>query len=59
MCSNMNKPNGQFQLPSKLDEITAWLAPQSVRRLFGIGKVTAQQLVEGYNISICEDVVRN
>lgn len=41
VCSDMNKPNGQFALPADPAAIAAFLDDLSVRKLPGIGKVNA------------------
>jgi DNA polymerase kappa len=56
LSSNVNKPNGQFVLPFELPKVREWLSVQPVRRIQGVGKVTAQLLSEGYKIQNCQDV---
>ena len=56
LCSNVNKPNGQYILAYELSKVQDWLSRQSIRRLQGVGKVTAQLLSEGYGIYTCQDV---
>ncbi|MCL3779314.1 DNA polymerase IV [Prolixibacteraceae bacterium JC049] len=42
VCSDVNKPNGQFVLPP--EKATDFIAELPIKRFFGIGKVTAAKL---------------
>ncbi|CAH1254928.1 POLK [Branchiostoma lanceolatum] len=44
VCSDQNKPNGQFCIPSDRDAIMDFIKVLPVRKVCGIGKVMAQQL---------------
>ncbi|GLD95029.1 hypothetical protein PINS_up003654 [Pythium insidiosum] len=44
ICSDMNKPNGQFVLPFSRDRIVAFMQSLSVRKIGGIGKVMEKVL---------------
>jgi DNA polymerase kappa len=39
ICSDMNKPNGQTYLPSKVEDISKFMKSLPVRKLVGVGKV--------------------
>ena len=44
IASDINKPLGITVCPNDSDEITEWLAPMSVDKIWGVGKKTAAQL---------------
>ncbi len=44
LASELNKPDGQTLVPDDPEAIRAFLAPLSVRRLWGVGPVTAERL---------------
>lgn len=56
MASNINKPDGQFTVPSPL---LPWLHSQPVKRLCGAGKVTCALLKDAYDIQTIGDLYRN
>ena len=55
IASEEAKPNGLFVMPSEPNEIRAWLAPQSVKILWGVGKKTNEVLVR-YGYRTCGDI---
>ncbi|KAK6215120.1 impB/mucB/samB family protein [Colletotrichum tabaci] len=55
ICSNMNKPNGQFILPNDRSEIMRFMAKLSPRKVNGIGRVLERQLAE-IGIKTCADL---
>lgn len=57
MCTDVQKPNGQFALSPDQSSILSFLAPQSVRKLPGIGKVMERMLNE-LGIQTCADMRR-
>ena len=44
ICSDMNKPNGQFFLPPVRDDVIEFIRGLPVRKISGIGKVTEEML---------------
>ncbi|KAJ8005727.1 hypothetical protein DPEC_G00120910 [Dallia pectoralis] len=44
VCSDMNKPNGQYKLPSTQHAVMAFIQDLPVRKVPGIGKVTEKML---------------
>ena len=44
ICSDMNKPNGQFFLPPVREKVIDFIRNLSVRKVCGIGKVTEEML---------------
>ncbi|TQN67407.1 DNA polymerase kappa [Colletotrichum shisoi] len=55
ICSNMNKPNGQFILPNDRSEILRFMAKLPPRKVNGIGRVLERQLAE-IGIKTCADL---
>ena len=55
IASEQNKPDGLFAMPFDENEIRAFLAPKSVRILWGVGSRTAAVL-ERYGFRTCADV---
>lgn len=52
ISSDINKPNGQFQLKNDRDAINKFMADLPVRKIPGIGNVT-EQLLRGLGIEKC------
>ncbi|KHN97706.1 DNA-repair protein, UmuC-like protein [Metarhizium album ARSEF 1941] len=46
ICSNMNKPNGQYELPSDRTSIMAFMRGLPTRKVNGIGRVLERELLE-------------
>lgn len=55
VCSDQNKPNGQFYLPPDIDAIMAFVNPLPIRKVSGIGNVT-EQLLKSIDVSTCQDL---
>ncbi|XP_040573399.1 DNA polymerase kappa [Lepeophtheirus salmonis] len=55
VCSDQNKPNGQFYLKPNRDEIMNFVGKLPVRKVGGIGNVTSQ-LLKAIGISTCSDL---
>ncbi|KAL0934867.1 DNA-directed polymerase [Colletotrichum truncatum] len=55
ICSNMNKPNGQFVLPNDRTEIMNFMAKLPPRKVNGVGRVLERQLTE-IGIKTCADI---
>jgi nucleotidyltransferase/DNA polymerase involved in DNA repair len=55
IASEQNKPDGLFVMPSEPSEIMAFLAPQPVKILWGVGKKTAEILVRN-GFATCADI---
>ncbi|KAH9388642.1 hypothetical protein TYRP_007986, partial [Tyrophagus putrescentiae] len=56
LCTDINKPNGQFLLKGDKDEILKMTMDLPIRKFFGIGPVTGQ-LLNGLNICKGKDIV--
>lgn len=57
LCSDRNKPNGQFRLESDREVILAFMRDMPVRKVNGIGPTTTL-ILECYGISICDDLYK-
>ncbi|KAG6006344.1 hypothetical protein E4U21_007147 [Claviceps maximensis] len=55
ICSNMNKPNGQFVLPQDRVSIMGFMRELPTRKVNGIGRVLERELQE-LGISTCGDI---
>lgn len=55
ICSNMNKPNGQYVLPSDRTAIMAFMRDLSTRKVNGIGRVLERELLE-VGVKTCGDL---
>ena len=55
VCSDLNKPNGQYELKADEDEIMAFVRPLSIRKVGGIGNVT-EQLLKSVDVATCGDL---
>jgi DNA polymerase kappa len=56
ICSNVNKPNGIFELEFGVQATEAFLADLPIRKLNGIGKVSERLLFELFGIKTCKDI---
>ncbi len=54
LASDLEKPNGLCVVPGDAEAITRFLAPLSVRRIWGVGKVTAKRLAEHQLFTIAD-----
>ncbi|KAM0271891.1 hypothetical protein ACHAQH_008933 [Verticillium albo-atrum] len=55
ICSNMNKPNGQFLLPSDRASIMKFMGSLPPRKVNGVGRVLERQLAE-IGVTTCGDI---
>jgi len=55
ICSNKNKPNGQFRLPSERASILAFMRDLPTRKVNGIGRVFEREL-DAVGIKTCGDL---
>jgi len=46
ICTDINKPNGQYRLPPDRDAIRAFVEALPIRKIPGVGKVTERLLAE-------------
>ncbi|KAJ1388355.1 UmuC domain [Sesbania bispinosa] len=57
VCSDINKPNGQYVLPNERVAIMAFISTLPIRKIGGIGKVTENILKEVFGINTCEQML--
>ncbi|KAG4430581.1 hypothetical protein IFR05_013942 [Cadophora sp. M221] len=55
ICSNMNKPNGQFQLPIDRNSIMTFMRDLPTRKVNGIGRVFEREL-DAIGVKTCGDI---
>ncbi|KAH8169083.1 impB/mucB/samB family protein [Sarocladium implicatum] len=55
ICSNMNKPNGQFLLPNDRNAIMAFMRDLPTRKVNGVGRVLERELLE-IGVRTCGDL---
>ncbi|RMY29825.1 hypothetical protein D0865_15415 [Hortaea werneckii] len=55
VCSNKNKPNGQFRLPSDRSSIVAFIRDLPTRKVNGIGRVFEREL-DAIGVKTCGDI---
>ncbi|XP_010247333.1 PREDICTED: DNA polymerase kappa isoform X3 [Nelumbo nucifera] len=58
VCSDINKPNGQFILPNDRMAIMTFISSLPIRKIGGIGKVTEHILRNVLGINTCEDMLQ-
>ena len=56
ICSDMNKPNGQFYLKHDAQTTREFMMNLPIRKINGIGRVT-EQMLKGLGIEKCEDLM--
>ncbi|CAK9315718.1 unnamed protein product [Citrullus colocynthis] len=57
VCSDINKPNGQFILPNDRRAIVTFISSLPIRKIGGIGKVTEHILKGALGINTCEEML--
>ncbi|KAJ5496179.1 hypothetical protein N7463_008166 [Penicillium fimorum] len=55
IASNLNKPNGQFQVPNEREAIMEFMRDLSVRKVNGVGRVFEREL-ESIGVKKCGDI---
>ncbi|XP_015901598.3 DNA polymerase kappa isoform X1 [Ziziphus jujuba] len=58
VCSDINKPNGQFVLPNNRLAVMTFISSLPIRKIGGIGKVTEHVLRDAFGIKTCEDMIQ-
>ncbi|XAR52929.1 DNA-directed DNA polymerase [Bertholletia excelsa] len=58
VCSDINKPNGQFVLPNDRAAVITFISSLPIRKIGGIGKVTDNILRDVFEITTCEDMLQ-
>ncbi|KAL4945584.1 hypothetical protein BDV06DRAFT_21894 [Aspergillus oleicola] len=55
ICSNKNKPNGQYRVPNDRDAIMEFMRELPMRKINGVGRVFEREL-EAIGIKTCADI---
>ncbi|CAD5221837.1 unnamed protein product [Bursaphelenchus xylophilus] len=55
ICSDLNKPNGQYLMESRAEVVEAFVNKLGVRKVPGIGPTT-EYLLKGLGINVCKDL---
>ncbi|KAI3445883.1 hypothetical protein Pfo_002548 [Paulownia fortunei] len=58
VCSDINKPNGQFVLPNERMAVMTFISSLPIRKIGGIGKVTENILSGVFGITTCEEMLQ-
>ncbi|GLT47382.1 hypothetical protein SLA2020_210840 [Shorea laevis] len=58
VCSDINKPNGQFVLQNDRMAVMTFISSLPIRKIGGIGKVTENVLKSVFGISTCEELLQ-
>ncbi|XP_024031357.1 DNA polymerase kappa, partial [Morus notabilis] len=58
VCSDINKPNGQFVLPNNRMAVMTFISSLPIRKIGGIGKVTEHILRDALGINTSEEIVQ-
>ncbi|XP_062089394.1 DNA polymerase kappa isoform X2 [Humulus lupulus] len=58
VCSDINKPNGQFVLPNNRVAVMTFISSLPIRKIGGIGKVTEHILRDALGINTCEEMLQ-
>ena len=56
ICSDFNKPNGQYLLQPTKDVVLKFIQDLPIRKVFGIGRVT-EQMLKALDITHCKDLL--
>eukprot|EP00039_Didymoeca_costata_P033678 m.43623 g.43623 ORF g.43623 m.43623 type:complete len:636 (-) comp9988_c0_seq2:294-2201(-) len=57
ICSDYNKPNGQYSITPTKKAVLDFLGPLSVSKISGIGKVT-KRMLEAVGVKTCNDILK-
>ncbi|KAL6771591.1 POLK1 [Auxenochlorella protothecoides x Auxenochlorella symbiontica] len=55
VCSDRNKPNGQYELPSTLAAVRQFVAALEIRKVPGVGKVT-ERILSAFGVHVAADL---
>ncbi|KAK9666526.1 hypothetical protein RND81_14G191000 [Saponaria officinalis] len=58
VCSDINKPNGQFILPNDRMAVMTFISSLPIRKIGGIGKVTEHILRDVFEIKTCQELLQ-
>nr|XP_020659694.1 DNA polymerase kappa isoform X1 [Pogona vitticeps]XP_020659695.1 DNA polymerase kappa isoform X1 [Pogona vitticeps] len=57
MCSDQNKPNGQYRIPPEREAVMNFIRDLAIRKVPGIGKVT-EKMLKALGIVTCTDLYK-
>ncbi|CAI7827626.1 unnamed protein product [Closterium sp. NIES-54] len=57
VCSDINKPNGQYVLPFDREAILSFISSLPIRKIGGVGKVTERLLRDVLGVTVCADII--
>ncbi|CAI5481873.1 unnamed protein product [Closterium sp. Yama58-4] len=57
VCSDINKPNGQYVLPPDREAIQSFISSLPIRKIGGVGKVTERLLRDVLGVKVCADII--
>ncbi|CAI5505137.1 unnamed protein product [Closterium sp. Naga37s-1] len=57
VCSDINKPNGQYLLPFDREAILSFISSLPIRKIGGVGKVTERLLRDVLGVTVCADII--
>ncbi|XP_061173929.1 DNA polymerase kappa-like [Saccostrea echinata] len=55
VCSDMNKPNGQYIIPPTVEAVMSFIRELSIRKISGIGKVS-ERMLNALGVKTCQDL---
>ncbi|GAB6019908.1 hypothetical protein CHUAL_001442 [Chamberlinius hualienensis] len=55
VCSNINKPNGQFCIPFTREDVMNFVSTLPVGKICGVGNVS-QQMLHALGVNVCQDL---
>jgi DNA polymerase kappa len=55
ICSNKNKPNGQFRIPNDRAAVMSFMSTLPVRKVNGVGRVFEREL-DAIGVKVCGDI---
>ncbi len=58
MCSNEQKPDGQFMIPCTEEAILAYMARKEAKKICGVGVVSNKILHDLLGVVTCSDIIR-
>ncbi|ORZ01306.1 hypothetical protein BCR43DRAFT_486727 [Syncephalastrum racemosum] len=55
VCSDINKPNGQYYLPNTREAVVEFVKTLRIRKISGVGRVT-ERVLEALGVQTCGDI---
>lgn len=55
VCSDMKKPNGQYIIPSTVEDVMSFIRKLPIRKISGIGKVS-ERMLNAVEVKTCQDL---